>query len=217
MIQRIAEIEFTLNNFEKSIEQFTQLERIASTNKEQLAARSGLMKSNYNLKNYNETIEYAKQILDIGQVTLNAKNEALLLIGKSYLALDDKTQGRTFLEQTVETAKDEYGAEALYLIAELLRENELYQESTDKLFQLNSKFSIYEYWLGKSFLLIADNYLSMGEDFQAKATLQSVIENSPVDEIIDQANMKLLTLEEKVEEMENVELDTMEVEDIENR
>ena len=55
----------------------------------------------------------------------------------------------------------------------------------------------------------------MDEDFQAKATLESVMENSPIEEIVDQAQMKLLTLEEKVEELENTELDTLEVEDLE--
>lgn len=217
VIQRIAEIEYASKNYNKSIEYFQQLEKIASSKKEEFAAWSGLMNCYYITSDFNESINYGKLILEKGQVALNAKNEALLLIGKASLAIGDKTQGRDFLEQTVESAKDENGAEALYLISELLYESDLYQESIDKLFLLNSNFSIYELWLGKSFILIADNYLAMGEDFQAKATLQSVIDNSPVEEIVDQAQMKLLILEEKAEESENVELDTLEVEDIENR
>jgi tetratricopeptide (TPR) repeat protein len=217
IIQRIAELELVSGNYDKSMEYFTQLERIAATNKEQLSAWSGLMKTNFNLEKHNESIEYAKRILDEGQVTLNAKNEALLLIGKAYLALGEMAEARDYLDQTVESAKDENGAEALYLIAKLLYENESYQESIDKLFELNSNFSIYELWLGKSFLLIADNYLAIGEDFQAKATLQSVIDNSPIEEIVDQAELRLLTLEEKAKEMENTVLDTLEIEDIENK
>ena len=57
----------------------------------------------------------------------------------------------------------------------------------------------------------------MGEDFQAKATLQSVMDNSPVKEIVDKAQLKLMTLEKKTEEMEATELDTLEVDDIQNR
>ena len=71
--------------------------------------------------------------------------------------------------------------------------------------------------MGKSFILIADNYLALGEDFQAKATLQSVIDNSPIEEIIDEAQLKMLTLEEKVKELDDTELDTLEVEDLENK
>lgn len=217
IIQRIAELEYASNNYEKSIEYFTQLEKIASSKKEEFSAWSGLMRSYYLTGDFDEAINYGKLILEKGQVALNAKNEALLLIGKAYLASGDKTQGRSYLEQTLESAKDENGAEALYLISELLYESDLYQESIDKLFLLNSNFSMYELWLGKSFILIADNYLAMGEDFQAKATLQSVIDNSPIEEIIDEAQLKIMALEEKVEELENTELDTLEVEDIENR
>ncbi len=217
VIQRIAELEYSLNNFEKAITYFAQLEKIASTKKDEFSAWSGLMKSYYNIRDYGKTIENGKLILEKGQVALNAKNEALLLIAKAYLAQGDKKQGRDYLDQTVESAKDENGAEALYLIAEILYNNELYQESIDKLFQLNSNFSIYDYWLGKSFLLIADNYLAIGEDFQAKATLQSVMDNSPNKEIVDQAQLKLMTLVKKAKEMEATELDTLEVDDIQNR
>ncbi len=217
VIQRIAEIEYSIDNYDKSIEYFNKLEKIASTKKEEFSAWSGLMKAYFDTSNFEETINYGELILEKGLVALNAKNEALLLLGKASLALGDKEKGKNYLEQTVESAKDENGAEALYLISELLFEDDLYQESIDRLFLLNSNYSMYELWLGKSFILIADNYLAMGEDFQAKATLQSVIENSPIKEIIDQAELKLLTIEEKAEELENTELDTLEVEDIENR
>jgi tetratricopeptide (TPR) repeat protein len=171
----------------------------------------------YRTGDYEKAIDYGRQILDKGQVTLNAKNEALLLIAKSYLALGEKSSAREYLEQTVESAKDENGAEALFLIAELLYENGLNQESIDKLFELNSNFSMYEYWLGRSFILIGDNYLAMEEDFQAKATYQSVVDNSPMEEIVDEAQLKLMVLEEKAEKMAETELDTLEVEEFENR
>ncbi|MCK5702115.1 MAG: tetratricopeptide repeat protein, partial [Cyclobacteriaceae bacterium] len=97
IIQRIAELEFASGKHEKSMEYFTKLEGIASSKKEQLAAWSGLMKSNYILGSYNESINYANQIIEKGQVALNAKNQALLLIGKSYLALDEKAKAREYL------------------------------------------------------------------------------------------------------------------------
>lgn len=217
VVQRIAEIELSTENYEKSIPQFEQLEKIANSKKEQVSAWSGLMYANYEIAKFDKAIEYGNLIIDKGQVTLNAKNEALLLIGKSHLALGQKSEARNYFEQTVESAKDENGAEALYLIAELLYENSLYQESIDRLFELNGNYSMYELWLGKSFILIADNYLAMGEDFQAKATYQSVIENSPIDEIVDEAELKLMVLEKKAGEMSETELDTLEIEEPENR
>ncbi|MCG8307714.1 MAG: tetratricopeptide repeat protein [Cytophagales bacterium] len=181
VIQRIAELEYTSGNYGRSIEYFTRLGKIAASKKEEFTAWKGLMNSYYHTGEYEQAIAYGDQILEKGQVASNAKNEALLLLGKASLAIGKGSEGRDYLEQTVVSAKDENGAEALYLIAEILHESELYKESIDRLFELNSNFSIYEYWLGKSFILIADNYLAMGEDFQAKATLQSVIDNSPVE------------------------------------
>jgi len=217
VVQRVAEIELATEKFDESIPHFEQLEKIASSKKEQYTAWNGLMNAHFMLGNYNKALEYGHLILEQGQVALNAKNEALLLMAKSHLALGEKAEARNYLEETVESAKDENGAEALYLVAELLYENELYQESIDRLFELNSSFAMYEYWLGKSFILIADNYLAMGEDFQAKATYESIIENSPMKEIVDEAELKLMVLNEKAEEMSKVEMDTLEIEETENR
>ena len=217
VVQRIAELELAGSNYSKSIAQFEELERISSSKKEQATAWSGLMDANFQTGNYNKSIEYGRLILENDQVTLNARNEALLFTAKSHLALGEKSKAREFLEETVKSAKDENGAEALYLIAELLYQNSLYQESIDRLFLLNGNFSMYELWLGRSFILIADNYLAMGEDFQAKATYQSVIENSPIEEIVDEAQLKLMVLEKKASEMSKTSLDTLEIEEVENR
>lgn len=217
VVQRIAELELSAGNYAQSIKQFEELEKIASSKKEALTAWAGLMKASYSTGNYSQAIRYANLILENDQVTLNAQNEAMLLLAKSHLALGDKSNARTYLEQTVQSAKDENGAEALYLIAELLYQNSLYQESIDRLFQLNSNFSMYEVWLGRSFILIADNYLAMGEDFQAKATYQSIIEHSPYEEIVDEARLKLMILEKKAAEASKSTLDTLEIQENENR
>ena len=37
---------------------------------------------------------------------------------------------------------------------------------------------MYTEWLDKGFLLVAENFIAMKEYFQAKATLQSIIDNS---------------------------------------
>ena len=213
VIQRIAELEYAGENASKSMNYYQKLAEIASTKKEELAAWQGLMRLHFQQGNYEKCIGYGEQIIEKGQVSANAKNEALLLIGKSYLAMGKEKEANDALEKTVASAKDENGAEAQYLLAQMLFDKKLYQPSLDKLFELNASYSIYEKWLGKSFLLIADNYLAMGEDFQAKATLQSIIENSPETDIVDKAKLKLLALEQKAAEEETIGLDTLEVEE----
>src|SRR5690606_4443261 len=97
---------------------------------------------------------------------------------------------------TLNTAKDENGAEAQSLIAEIQHKESQYKKSIETLYDLNTNFSIYEWWLGKSFSLIADNYVALDENFQARATLKSLIEKSPQKDIVDQAKNKLKAVEE---------------------
>jgi hypothetical protein len=52
--------------------------------------------------------------------------------------------------------------------------------------------------VGKSFLLLADNYLAMGDTFQAKGTLKS-LETFPIE------NIKLLA-KEKLKKIDEAEL-----------
>jgi sensor histidine kinase regulating citrate/malate metabolism len=54
----------------------------------------------------------------------------------------------------------------------------------------------HQYWLAQSFILLSDIYVQKEDLFQAKATLQSVIDGYSVqdDGVIDLANSKLLAI-----------------------
>jgi predicted negative regulator of RcsB-dependent stress response len=50
-------------------------------------------------------------------------------------------------------------------------------------YDLVDEMPSYDYWLAKSFILLADNYVKLGNVFQAKRTLQSVIDNHEGEEL----------------------------------
>jgi hypothetical protein len=56
---------------------------------------------------------------------------------------------------------------------------------------LANDFSVFVYWYERAFLLIAENYLAKDDSFMAKATLNSIIENSENKETIETAKQKL--------------------------
>ncbi|WP_375437528.1 tol-pal system YbgF family protein, partial [uncultured Hymenobacter sp.] len=81
----------------------------------------------------------------------------------------------------------------LYLVADILFQQKKYPEALDAAYKTNA--SNYELWQGRGFLLIADIYAAQGETFQARATLNSIIDNKfPVAEIIEGAKQRLATL-----------------------
>ena len=74
------------------------------------------------------------------------------------------------------------------------QENGDFNQSNETVFDFSGPFADYDFWYGKMFLLLADNYLKTGEDFQAKATLESIVEQSTNAEIKAEAEAKLKTL-----------------------
>ncbi len=195
-IQRVGELELQRGNYDDAIRYFNDLSTIARNKREQFGAWSGLMEAYFEQERYDSVSIYGKLILERGNVNANAESMANLYLGKAAYKTGNQEDAMDFFLTTLNTAKDENGAEAQYLIAEIQFKNSQYKKSIETLYDLNTQFSIYEWWLGKSFLLIADNYIALEENFQARATLKSLIEKSPNKDIVEMAKRKLKSLEE---------------------
>ena len=206
-IQRIAELEQSQSNHQQAIRYYARLANMAGNKREQFNAWSGMMTSYYTLGQEDEALldsvdYYAEQILEKGNVSAAAENMAMLYQGKVAYEKEEYDKATDSFLKTLNTAKDAYGAEAQYLMAKIQYEQGKYAESIETLYDLNKNFSLYENWLGLSFLLIAENYIALEENFQAKATLNSLLENSPLPNIREQAKQKLQALGEMEAEKE---------------
>ncbi len=62
---------------------------------------------------------------------------------------------------------------------------------------LIKKFAAYDYWMGKSLILLSDNYVAKEDLFQAKVTLKSIIDNSKHADLVATAKDKLKIIEEQ--------------------
>ncbi|HET8859646.1 tetratricopeptide repeat protein [Marivirga sp.] len=201
-IQKIAEIELENQEFDKARLYFTKLLDQAENKKDTYNAYTGLLEIAKAKSDYSKMIMYADLILEKAAINANVINEAYLNKGMANYNQGKYADAKVSFQKAVEAAKDEYAAESQYMIALMQNNSKEYQESINTLFELNKIFGSYPQWLGKSFLLIADNYYSMGEIFQAKATLNSIIENAESKVLKDEAQLKL----DKIEKEEGSEL-----------
>lgn len=206
VIQRIADIEIGQENFVAAIDNYRKLASAAQNKKEQYFAWSGLMEAYYSQQVYDSASYFASQILEKASVSANATNRANLYLGKAAYQQQNYDQAIDQFIKTLNTAKDVNGAEAQYLMADIFYQQGNYNQSLETLFNLNSNFGAYEEWINKSFLLIAENYIAMDETFQAKATLKSIAEKSPIPEVREQARKRLNEIES--EEKANMPQDT---------
>jgi len=213
--RRLGDLWFEQEAYQKAIQAYQQLEQTARTKKESYYAWSGLMESYFATENYQRADNYAAKVLDQGGVSANAVNRSLLLRGKAAYHQGDLQAATDHFLSTLNTAQDENGAEAQYMLARIQYEQGQYKQSNETLYDLNNRFGNYGYWLGRSFLLITDNYIGLDEIFQARATLKSIIENAPEQEIVAEAKQKLAMLDEK-DPVETVTSDSVEIEVVDN-
>lgn len=211
-IGRVAEIEYRQGKYENAVGSYRKFARQATNKKDQYVGWSGLMESFYQLKQYDSTDAYARLILERGNVNAGAQNKASLFLGKTAFARGDLDGAKDEFLNTLNAARDEYGAEAKYLLAQVFYQQKQYKQSYETLISLNNDFSSYEDWVGKSYLLIADNCVAMDNVFQAKETLKSLIDGFPQQKIKDEARVKLAVIEkEQAEKNAEAETDTLDV------
>ncbi len=209
VIGRLAELEFKQSRFEKAVPYYQQLALLATNKKEQYSAWSGLMESYYLLAQYDSAEVYARTILEKGNVNAGAQNKASLFLGKSAMARGDYDLAQDEFLNTLNSAQDEYGAEAKYLLGEIQYLKKEHKQCYETLVSLNSDFAAYPEWVGKSYLLLADNYMAMGDIFQVKATLKS-LETFPLETIRTQASEKLKKIDgEELKKANQAKADTL--------
>ncbi|MFA0963898.1 tetratricopeptide repeat protein [Roseivirga sp. BDSF3-8] len=198
-LRRIADIGSAEGQYAEAIPALRSLANNARNIKEKYTAWSGLVRAYYSVQKYDSVSYYARLIIDKGNVDANAQNLGYLYLGKAAMAQNKYDQATDHFLNTMNTAVDAYSAEAQYRLAEIQYRQNKYEQSIQTLYDLSERFGAYEEWIGKAFLLIADNFLALDNIFQAKATLNSIVENSPDQNVVKQAKAKLTLIEEKEE------------------
>lgn len=207
VVARVSELEFKAGRFEKALPAYHRLLAVATNRKDQHTAWAGLMEAHYWLAQYDSSERYARTILQQGNAQAGAINKAALFIGKAAMAKGDYELAKDEFLNTLNSARDEYGAEAKYLLGEIFYLTKKHKECRETLISMRTDFAAYPDWVGKAYLLLADNFLAVGDVFQAKATLQSLVDNFPQQNIKDLAVEKLRKIDRDTDR-QNVVPDT---------
>jgi predicted negative regulator of RcsB-dependent stress response len=130
---------------------------------------------------------------------ISTEEKAKLTRALADLYTSDSTQiasKRQWLAKVISLDKNEIGAEAQYELAYLLSVEGKFKESND---MITTKFKnefaeASDAVIGKSYILLAENFVSLKNLPQAKAILKSVIDNSSDTSVIELAKNKLKSL-----------------------
>ncbi len=192
---RAARINLAKNNLAKAADQFFQLETVASTTANKIEALSAGMRLSFRLERYQQSIDAAQRLLSLERLPETLAAEATLYHAKSLYALLRQEQALQAFRETVRLSPSgSIGAEAKFMVAQILFDQKKYTDTEKTVFELASGYASYDYWVAKGFILLADNYRQTGNIFQARQTLQSVIDNYQGEELREIARKKLREL-----------------------
>jgi len=142
-----------------------------------------------------DVLHYVKLVRENEKTSEEDKFRTGLYAGKAYMQKGDTENALKELNYTINNTKTVAAAEAKYNVALIEYQKGNYKASQKTCFDLAQKMSNYDYWVAKSFILLADDYVALKDDYQAKATLQSIIENyKGDDDILPTAKQKLQKL-----------------------
>lgn len=178
----IARMDYDAEDYASSAEYYNRLISITENQDIMTEAVEGCMKSHYFNKQYDNAIEKANLLLAMSDISDSQKNQANYIIGKSYFDKLNYEESLKYFNINIATDKTETGAECGYYAALCLYNTQKYDEAEEKVFEVSDNFSNHIYWTARSFIILSDVYVAKDNDFQAKETLKSVIDNYPKDE-----------------------------------
>jgi TolA-binding protein len=198
-LSRASELTYNAGNYKEALEYFIRLEKVAGNKWNLLKAYTGQMRGHFHEKQYQEAIRAAEKVKSSEVANDTWVREANFITGKSHLISGNQNAALAPLRAAATDTKTEQGAEAKYLVSEILYKQNQKKQAEDEIMDFISKGTPFQFWLGKSFLLLADIYHDRGDDFQAKHTLRSVVENYGADNdgVKAEASRKLAAIEVK--------------------
>lgn len=192
-------INFHNGNYAAAVENYTLLENVAELQSNILEARIGKLRSCYLLNDYVHTIEAANRLLITEKLPEEMVREAHFKTGRSWQLLGKNDSALIEYRRVAVEVKSAEGAEAKYRVAEILFTQKKTDKAEKEITNFISQTTPQQYWMAKSFILLADIYFQKGDEFQATQTLQSIIDNyeNQADGIQAEAKQKLLDIKNK--------------------
>jgi tetratricopeptide (TPR) repeat protein len=202
-LQTAASLYYEQKNYPQALETYLALQRNAQAKENLLKARVGIMRCYFKLERYADAIDAADKVLAFNDVSGELRREATFVKAKSELAVNDMQAAlKSFKKVAVEVSSEE-GAESKFRVAEIYNNLGDTANSVKEIYDFIDKNTPHQYWMARSFLLLADIFEKKNDNFQAVHTLQSIIDyyEKQDDGIIDTARAKKQAILEKDEEL----------------
>ena len=214
VLRYAGNISYDLKDYSQALGHYSTLEKVAVIDDDLRISIIGQMRAFWNLNNYSSTVEYTDKTLALSDLDDHVTIEALLYKGKSLKEMQQFELALLVLDSATQTTKGIQGAEAKFHKCEILYLLGNHELCENEIMDLVKQKPSYDYWLARGIILLGDNFVAVKDYFNAKHSLQSIIDNydgtSKV-ELVKMAQEKI----DKILALENAEQNQFEEEDVE--
>ncbi|HER09657.1 MAG TPA: tetratricopeptide repeat protein [Bacteroides sp.] len=200
-LEAAAKINFRQRDYHRAIENYLTMLEVAEKKTNIQDAHTGLMRCYYELDEYANTIEAAREVLALDKLQEEIRREANFKIAKSFNALNEKDFAYDHFRKVSHEVNSLEGAESKYRVIEILFDRGEIDAAEEEVYEFIEMNTPHQYWMGMAFLTLSDIYIAKGDEFSAINSLQSLIDyyTIPDDGIIANAKQRKAALTEQAE------------------
>lgn len=188
---------FELKDYSKAEAYFIQLNQITSSQEDKLEALRGLLRCQYQQQKWADAAVTGKELVAAKGSSSDDKALSNMAIAKSYQAEGKHDLAMANFKTVVQLNKAALAAEARYEIASSWFSLGKLSDAEKAAFETINKSGSYDFWVTKAYILLGDVYFRQKDYFNAKATFQSIVDNSINSELKTEAQRKLTQVEEE--------------------
>lgn len=191
----VAALYLNLEEYNEAIVHLKKLELTSEYKENYGYAVTNLMICYFEIGDLDQVAKYVNLIKDYDRSSEEDMAKAHLYGARAMLLEGDVEPAMKELNLAALKSQTAVGAEARYRVGQLQYEDKEYDKAQETAFDVINNMGSHNYWVARSFILLADAYAGKGDDFQAKSTLESVIENyEEDDDVIPSAKERLQKL-----------------------
>lgn len=195
-LEKLSALAYGEKRYEQAAEAYKKL-AAAAVNPETVGeAWAGYLKSIKAVGDDRQLLAATNDVLAASGVPADVVKQAKSLKAGILMREGKKDDALTIYKELAGDSRSAEGAEATYYVIESQFEKGQYDTAEKAILDFAAQNTPHSYWLGKSFLVLGDIYVKKGDNFQARATLQSIVDGySPADDgVVDAARERINNL-----------------------
>ncbi len=190
-LMRASQIDYSKQNYAEALDYYNELGKMYQDETQMIISRTGKLYCNNFLNHYDALISAADTVIATPQINADVHAEAYFLKAKALLQKQQYDSALANFTHVAKITKSEMQAESKYNIAIIQYSKGDFLGSEKTVFDLVNQEPSYPQWMAKALIVLADDYVSVNDNFQAKHTLNTVIENASDSTVVGIAKRKL--------------------------